>query len=145
MSILFLLHLKKNMLHLEEFFLVYQQMRWLVLFLSFSFVFSSCQKLNEQEGDTRYSELWEISHKTCEASHFYPSRTVECMIITSFTNSKPSIHFTLPLGLLEGFEYQAGYRYRVIVTVTHFAKPMQDAPTYKYQLKEIIATKRIVE
>jgi len=120
-------------------------MRWLVLFLSLSFVFSSCQKFDEQEGDEIYSEFWEISHKTCEANCFFPSRMVECMKITSFSNSKSLIQFALPLGMLEGFEYKKGYRYRVLVNVTHFAKPMQDAPTHRYQLKEIIETEKVVE
>lgn len=114
------------------------QVRWVgVMILALGSLFSSCA--HSPSADYTTKELWQIASKTEKRIVWELQKEErECMIITSLFPSC-SEPFYIPLGGIQGLEYQPGYEYVIEVEVTHWANPPQDSSNKSYALRQILS------
>lgn len=108
----------------------------LVLLLLFVLGLSSCIKDNDDEKDKIEIVTMHISNET-KFMKFLEEELVECMVAT--VKNEQSY---LPLGWIDGFEYEKGYEYSLNVKKITPANPVQDVPINFYSLIEIISKEK---
>ena len=115
-----------------------------VVLLSAFFVtvnMSSCQK--SQLEDYITEEVWMISSKTEKKTiREFNEMNLECMIVSKIIPFSSDLFF-IPLGRIDGFEYQSGYRYTIKVQVVHLADPPQDSSNVIYKLKSVLSKEKV--
>ena len=105
-------------------------------------IFTLCMRESPPQDIVR-DEVWTIAHQTemCNAS-FTPEKR-ECLVVTPETHSSDSSPFHVLRSAIAGFDYEPGYRYRLLVTVTYLANPPQDDGNPTYALKRIISMEKV--
>lgn len=107
-----------------------------MLLLLFVLGFSSCIKDNNDEKDKIEIVTMHISNET-KFMKFLEEALVECMVVT--VKNEQSY---LPLGWIDGFEYEKGYEYSLKVKKITPVNPAQDAPRNFYSLIKIITKEK---
>ena len=88
-------------------------------------------------------EVWTISLRTemCRAS--FPPEKRECLVVTSENHPTDRSPFHVLRSAIAGFDYETGYRYRLLVTVTYLANPPADDGNPTYTLMRIISKEKV--
>lgn len=101
----------------------------------------SCQRYSLEDYTTQ--EVWVISPKTEKSViREFGEKEFECMVISRFSDFDAEL-FYLPLGRILGFDYEAGYEYKVSISVTHLANPPQDSSNEIYAVKQILSKDKV--
>lgn len=105
-------------------------------------ILTSCLPKNQIEDYTTV-EVWSISEMTeNRVVREFGEAELECMIVASSSLSR-SRPFYVPIGRIRGFEFQAGYRSKIEVIVTHLADPPQDSSDEAYALNRILSREKV--
>lgn len=104
--------------------------------------FSYCTREDRPQNIVR-DEIWTISHRTEMYNASFSPEKRECLVVTPETHSSDSSPFHVLRGAIAGFDYEPGYRYRLLVTVTCLANPPQDDGNPTYALKRIISKEKV--
>lgn len=109
----------------------------LILLFQLCCFFSSCIKDNDEKKEKIEIVTMYVSPET-KFMKFLDEIPVECMIVTVLKEQS-----YLPLGWIDGFEFEKGYEYRLKVKKTTPVHPMQDAPESFYSLIEILSKEKL--
>lgn len=107
---------------------------------------SSCRSLDAEKQDRIHVELWTIAERTELRKYSpVPSREVltgEHMLVQRGPAQSSKVEYLL-LGSIEGFVYEAGYRYTLEVEVIELAEPPADSFRPDYRLKRIVQKTKV--
>lgn len=99
----------------------------LSVFLVFSLALASCHGFTADASD----EVFFIAGEKADCVGVMPQK---CLRI----RSDESADWQLFYGAIDGFEHEAGYRYKLLVKITNVDRPPQDASSRSYRLIEIL-------
>lgn len=109
-------------------------MKKILLILSVITLFCSCQKESDNKDISKEITIW-VDSQTTEYTPWGSDMLYEGIKIKESENDDWQV---LPLNGIEGFAYEAGYEYKLLVLKTTLANPPMDASSVTYRLIEIV-------
>lgn len=100
--------------------------RGVFLFALSVLAMTACQTPVAVSGEILY-----VDSKIVDCTGLVPQK---CMRVRSSESAQWEYFY----GAIEGFEYEAGYHYKLLIDVTEVKNPPQDASSLRYKLKKII-------
>ncbi len=110
-----------------------QIIKFILPIIGLLILFSSCLEDEYEEME----QIWYISDKTEMRPYMYPDDPLQEHLVVHIGRENGPLTYPFK-SQIEGFDYEAGFKYRILVSIQKLRNPYADGPNSRISLKKIL-------